>query len=239
MDFSAGSKACSAALKHLLQHLLPAHKNLQLELAKPAAKVVTVVLKDAMANEASARSVAVNAVGVMAVAVAVAVARVEAKGANRVQKVVLKGAPMDGLKAANHVKTVAEKVVAASVANATRKARRARSAQPVTPLSALKVVANLVNRASRAKVVATAVNVVVVTVQSAAVNASSATPQSKTWHSPTRQLWPQRWVASRNRVQTHHKVSAASEVTVAVSVASAMAAVASAVTTALKATVMT
>ena len=179
-DFSAGSKACSAALKHLLQHLLPAHKNLQLELAKPAVKVVTVVLKDAMANGAngaSARSVAVNAVAVMAVAVAVAVAKVaqtdEVRGANRVQKVALKGAPMDDLKAANHVKTVAEKVVAASVANATRKARRARSAQPVTPLSALKVVANLVNnvnRASRAKVVATAVNVVV-TVPSAAVNA--------------------------------------------------------------------
>lgn len=131
-----------------------------------------VVLKDAMANEVSARSVAV---AVMAVAVAAAVAKVaqtgEVRVANHVQKVVLKGAPMDDLKAANHVKMVAEKVVAASAANVALKARLARSAQPLTQLSALKVAANLVNRESRGKVVATAVNVAVVTVQSAAVNA--------------------------------------------------------------------
>jgi hypothetical protein len=140
--------------------------------AKPAAKVVMAALKDA----------AGSAVAVMAVAVAVAEAKVEAKGANHGRKVVLKGALMDVLKAVNHVKMVAEKVVAPSVANATRKARRARSAQPVTQHSARKVVArpanlvkaaNNVNHASPVKVAATAVNVVV-NAQSVAVSALTA-----------------------------------------------------------------
>jgi hypothetical protein len=230
--FSAGSKDCSATQKCPSRHLLPAHRNPQLEQAKYAVTVVMAARKDAMAKEVSARSVAVNAVAVMAGVVAVAVAKV-------VQKVVLKGAPMDDLKAVNHVKTVEEKVVVASVANATRKARRDRSVQQATQHSAQKVVATLVNNVNHAKVAATAVNVVVVTVQSVAasamVNALSVTRQSKTWHLRTRRPWLQQWEASRSNVQKHHKVSAANAVNVASEMSVAMAAVASAAMTALKA----
>ena len=210
--------------------------------------VVMAALKDAAVNARSVVNVVVVMAGVVAVAVVKVVQTDEVKGANHEQKIVLRGAPMDDLKAVNHAKTVEEKAGAASVANATRKERRARSAQPVTQLSALKVVANLVNnvnnvnRASRATVVATAVNVVVVTVQSAAVNALSAIRQSKTLHSPTRRLWLQRWAASHSSVRTHHKVSGlhvAGATTAVVSVVTAMAAVESTVMTAPKAAGMT
>ena len=204
--------------------------------------VVMTALKDAAV---SARRV-VNVVAVMASAAAVVAAMVgqmdEVMGANRVAKV--------ALKAVNRVRTVEEKGVAASVANVIRKERRAKSAQPGTQHSVLKVArpanlvkaANNVNRASPVKLAATAVNVVVVTAQcvaaSAMVSALSATRQSRTWHSPTRRLWPQPWAASRSSVQMHHKVSGlhveivASAVTVVVRIAvTATAAVASTVMT--------
>lgn len=148
--------------------------------------VVMAALKDAAV---SARSV-VNAVAEMAGVVAVAVVKVvqtdEVKGANHVPKVALRRAPMDDLKAVNRVRTVEEKAVAASAANAALKVHRAKSVQLLTQHSALKVAkpvnlvkaANNVNQASPVKVAATAVNVVVnaqSVAASAIVNAWSAT----------------------------------------------------------------
>ena len=212
--------------------------------------VVMAALKDAAASARSVVNVVVVMAGVVAVAVVKVVQTDEVKGANHERKIVLRGAQMDDLKAVNHARTVEEKVGAASAANVARKERHAKSAQLVTHHSALKVerpanlvkAANNVNHASPAKVAATAVNVVVVTVQNVAVNALSATRQSKTLHSPTRRLWLRSWAASQSSVWTHHKVSGlhvASATTAVVSVASAMAAVASAVMTAPKAAGMT
>lgn len=207
---------------HPLQHLLPAHRKPQLKLSMRAVKVD---LKDAAVS-------AQSAVAVMAGALDVVVARGVAKDAN-------------------HVKKVEEMVVAESVANVILKARRAMSAQPVTQPSAPKGLvrsANLLNPAKHGnparlvRVAAIAVNVVV-SEQSVVVSALTAIQQSKTWHSPTKRLWPQPWAVSRSSVQTHHKVSAASVAsarTAAVSVVvTAIAAVERGAMTAPKAAVVT